>query len=93
MSEIFSGKIVKYLTKSLNLFLKYLMIIFFFLQSTIQDLFNVNTNEDASTRMAEVVDREKERKERLQKQLDNQVSIIFLYISLFYVMPSFPKRE
>lgn len=69
------------------------MIIFFFLQSTIQDLFNVNTNEDASTRMAEVVDREKERKERLQKQLDNQVSIIFLYISLFYVMPSFPKRE
>ncbi|XP_044733035.1 helicase domino isoform X2 [Chrysoperla carnea] len=44
----------------------------YFKSSTIQDLFNVNTNEDASTRMAEVVDREKERKERLQKQLDNQ---------------------
>lgn len=42
----------------------------YFKSSTIQDLFTVdNTEEDASARLAEVIDRERERKERLEHNI------------------------
>ncbi|XP_021699558.1 helicase domino isoform X3 [Aedes aegypti] len=42
----------------------------YFKSSTIQDLFTVDTvEEDASTRLAEVIDRDRERKERLQQSM------------------------
>jgi E1A-binding protein p400 len=41
----------------------------YFKNSTIQDLFNVDQNDDASTRLAEVVDRDKDRREKLTQSL------------------------
>lgn len=41
----------------------------YFKSSTIQDLFTVDAGEDASTRLAEVLDRDKERKEQLSLNL------------------------
>jgi len=41
----------------------------YFKNSTIQDLFNVDTSEDASARLADVVDRDKERREKLTHSL------------------------
>jgi hypothetical protein len=50
------------------------------LQSTIQDLFNIDIAEnDASRRMAEVLDRDNE-KERRQQKDDAQVYFSFSYI-------------
>lgn len=43
----------------------------YFKSSTIQDLFTVDVvEEDASTRLAEVIDRDRERKERLQQSME-----------------------
>lgn len=41
----------------------------YFKNSTIQDLFNVDQNDDASTRLADVIDRDKERREKLSYSL------------------------
>lgn len=41
----------------------------YFKNSTIQDLFNVDQNDDASTRLADVVDRDKDRREKLTQSL------------------------
>lgn len=41
----------------------------YFKNSTIQDLFNVDQSDDASARLAEVVDRDKDRRERLTHSL------------------------
>jgi E1A-binding protein p400 len=49
--------------------------------STIQDLFNVDQSDDASTRLSEVVDRDKERREKLKESMattsaENDKSIV-----------------
>lgn len=41
----------------------------YFKNSTIQDLFNVDQSDDASARLADVIDRDKERKEKLAQNL------------------------
>lgn len=41
----------------------------YFKNSTIQDLFNVDQSDDASARLADVIDRDKERKEKLSQNL------------------------
>lgn len=41
----------------------------YFKNTTIQDLFNVDQNDDASARLAEVVDRDKDRREKLTQSL------------------------
>lgn len=41
----------------------------FFKSSTIQDLFNVNSTDDASARLSEVIDRDRDRRQRLQDNL------------------------
>lgn len=56
----------------------------YFKNSTIQDLFNVDQSDDASARLADVVDRDKDRRERLTQSLatpststnDNDKSIV-----------------
>lgn len=45
---------------------------FFRNSSTIQDLFDVDQSDDASTRLAEVVDRDKDRRERLTQSFENK---------------------
>lgn len=57
--------------------LKYFVFIYFkiylFFQSTIQDLFNIDQSEnDATTRMAEVLDQTRDREKFLQKDNQNQ---------------------
>lgn len=50
----------------------------YFKSTTIQDLFTVETGADASTRLAEVVDRDKDRRERLQMSIaggSNQLNV------------------
>lgn len=50
----------------------------YFKSTTIQDLFTVETGGDASTRLAEVVDRDKDRRERLQMSIagsSNQLNV------------------
>lgn len=41
----------------------------YFKSSTIQDLFTVNTTDDASTRLSDVLDRDRDRRQRLQDNL------------------------
>jgi E1A-binding protein p400 len=58
----------------------------FYFQSTIQDLFNIDIAEnDASRRMAEVLDRDNERERRRQKD-DAQVCFPFSYFCLLYII-------
>jgi hypothetical protein len=55
-----------------------------YFQSTIQDLFNIDIAEnDASRRMAEVLDRDNE-KERRQQKDDAHVCFPFPYFSVTY---------
>jgi E1A-binding protein p400 len=44
----------------------------FFRDTAIQDLFNVDQSADATARLADVVDRDKERRERLTQSLENK---------------------
>lgn len=46
----------------------------YFKSSTIQDLFSVDQNEDASARMSELVERDRERREHLQQNLQASTS-------------------
>lgn len=49
----------------------------YFKNSTIQDLFNVDQSEDASTRLSEVVDRDKDRREKLKESFaENDKSVV-----------------
>jgi hypothetical protein len=57
-----------------------------YLQSTIQDLFNIDIAEnDASRRMAEVLDRDNEKERRRQKD-DAQVYFPFPYFSVLHII-------
>jgi hypothetical protein len=55
-----------------------------YFQSTIQDLFNIDIAEnDASRRMAEVLDRDNEKERRRQKddaQVNFSISYIYIYM-------------
>lgn len=60
------------------------LIAMLYFQSTIQDLFNIDIAEnDASRRMAEVLDRDNEKERRRQKD-DAQVYFSFLYICVIH---------
>lgn len=59
----------------------------YFKNSTIQDLFNVDQSDDATARLADVIDRDKERRERLTQSLattstaDNDKSVVGVFES------------